>query len=58
MIAALCGAMLLLWRTPADLAHPESTPAWLLAGVALFSTTVQIAPWLLYLRLFRASRHP
>jgi drug/metabolite transporter (DMT)-like permease len=58
MITALCGAMLLLWRTSADLADPERTPDWLLAAVALFSTAVQIAPWLLYLRLFRASRHP
>ncbi|HYR09573.1 MAG TPA: hypothetical protein VEQ60_17495 [Longimicrobium sp.] len=58
MIAVLCGAMVLLWRTSADLADPERTPAWLLAGVALFSTAMQIAPWLLYLRLFRKSRYP
>ena len=58
MIVAPCGAMLLLWRTSAHLADPERTPAWLLAGVALFGTAMQIAPWLLYLRLFRASRYP
>lgn len=58
MIAVLCGSMLLLWRTSAELADPERTPAWLLVAVALFSTAIQVAPWLLYLFLFRRSRYP
>ncbi|HEU4881315.1 MAG TPA: hypothetical protein VFT45_03690 [Longimicrobium sp.] len=58
MIAALCGAMLLLWRTLADMSSPADEPAGLIAGVAVISTVLQIAPWLLYLRLFRKSRDP
>ena len=57
MIAALCG-MLLLHRTAAELADPERTPAWLLVAVTLFGTAVQVAPWVLYLYLFRRSRYP
>jgi hypothetical protein len=58
MIAALCGAMLLLWRTAADLSDPRTESAALVAGVAVISTVMQIAPWLLYLRLFRRPRAP
>ncbi|WP_420130047.1 hypothetical protein [Longimicrobium sp.] len=58
MIVALCGAMLVMWRTAADRAGPEPESAAVIAAVTLISTLIQVTPWLLYLRLFRKARHP
>ena len=62
MIAALCGAMLMAWNVVASLAarelsgEPNATA--LLGLITAISTAFQVAPWLLYLYLFRGSRYP
>lgn len=59
MIIAVCGAMLLLWRTAVALMQPQSAAdSAAVAGLMLVATAMHAAPWILYLRLFRESRHP
>jgi hypothetical protein len=59
MIVALCGAMLLLWRTGLSLMEPQSAAQHaVVAALMLAGTAMHAAPWILYLRLSRASRFP
>lgn len=61
MIPAICGVMLLAWDTVTMLVEPkvdEPNAAALLGVITAISTAFQVAPWLLYLYLFRKSRYP
>jgi hypothetical protein len=61
MVAAIAGAMLLLWGAmgPVLSREPAGENGRALLGlVTAMSTAFQVAPWLLYLYLFRRSRYP
>lgn len=57
---ALCGVMAHAWYASAPIFARAGggESRGLLAGVMVFSTVFQVAPWLLYLYLFRESRYP
>lgn len=60
MIVGICGVMVAMWYAGAPALAEASGEAsrGFVAGVMVFSTLFQAAPWLLYLYLFRESRYP
>jgi hypothetical protein len=61
MMLAICGCMLLTWDVAEDMLAQGNTPpgaGGFVGAVVVVSTAIQVAPWLLYLYLFRKSRHP
>ena len=60
MIPAVCVGMLMAWDVTAPVIAQEhgDTGRGLLGAMVALSTALQLAPWLLYLYLFRSSRYP
>jgi hypothetical protein len=60
MVVAICGAMLMGWGVTADVLAQADAGAsrGFVGAVVVISTLMQVAPWLLYLYLFRKSRYP
>jgi hypothetical protein len=61
MIPAIIGTMVLAWGTIASLTAREfgdRDASGVLGLITAISTLIQVAPWLLYLYLFRKSRYP
>lgn len=60
MVLAICGFMLVAWGVARDMltqADAGSSRGFV-GAVVVISTLMQVAPWLLYLYLFRRSRYP
>lgn len=62
MILAICGLMVVVWSI-VETVIAESPPLpqggrGMLGAIFLLSTVFQLAPWMLYLYLFRSSRYP
>lgn len=61
MLLAIGGCMLLAWDLARDMLAGADTPdgsGGFVGAVVAISTAIQLAPWLLYLYLFRTSRYP
>lgn len=61
MLLAITGCMMIAWNLAEDMlaqGNPPPGSGGFVGAVVVVSTGIQVAPWLLYLYLFRKSRYP